>query len=256
VRALPLPLAALVLLSACGGGGGASTRPVARSGGVEERSYDQGADQVWVIRPAHAHVRSVVVFIHGHGGPLEDTPHYHRPWLRHLARAGSAVIYPRYEAFPGGHGTLAHMERAVATAMEAIDAKDVPIVGIGYSRGGRLVMDWAAAAVGGPYEPDGLLSVFPASGEDPEEDLSSIPHSTRIVVLAGDSDEVVGSLGAIALMDQLLVPGVPDPNRRLEMVRSKGSFTASHLSVLETTPGARTAFWRRADRLIASVRSD
>jgi hypothetical protein len=256
VRAVPLALAALLLLPACGGGGDASGRPAVRVGALEERSYGREADQVWLIRPGQGSVRSIVVFIHGHGGPLEDTPHYHRPWLQHLARAGSAVIYPRYEAFPGGHGTLAHMERAVARAMEEVDAEDVPIVGIGYSRGGRLVMDWAAAAVGGPYEPDALLSVFPASGEDPEEDLSSIPHSTRIVVLAGDSDEVVGSLGAIALMDQLLVPGVPDPNRRLELVRSGGGFTASHLSVLDTTPGARGAFWRRADRLIAAVRSD
>jgi hypothetical protein len=256
VRALPLALAALVLLPACGGGGAASGRPAVRSGAVDERSYGQGADQVWVIRPAHSRVRSVVVFIHGHGGPLEDTPHYHRPWLQHLARAGSAVIYPRYEAFPGGHGTLAHMERAVATAMDEIDAKDAPIVGIGYSRGGRLVMDWAAAAAGGPYEPNALLSVFPASGEDPEEDLSSIQHSTRIVVLVGDSDEVVGSLGAIALMDQLLVPGIPDPNRRVEMIHSNGGFKASHLSVLETTAGAQAAFWRRADRLIAAARAD
>jgi hypothetical protein len=150
---------------------------------------------------------------------------------------------------------LAHMELAVEAAMQTIDAGHAPIIGIGYSRGGRLVMDWAAAAAGGPYEPDALLSVFPASGEDPEEDLSSIPHSTRIVVLVGDSDEVVGNLGAIALLDQLLIPGVPDPNRRLEVVRSGGGFAASHLSVLETTPGARAAFWKRADRLIAAVRS-
>jgi hypothetical protein len=256
VRALPLALAALVFLAGCGGGGGGADEGVADTAAVQERSYGRGADQVWVIRPADAKVRSVVVFIHGHGGPLEDTPHYHRPWLRHLADRGNAVIYPRYEAYPGGHGTLAHIERAVDTAMQEIDADDAPVIGIGYSRGGRLVMDWAAAAAGGGNEPNALLSVFPASGEDPEEDLSAIPASTRIVVLVGESDEVVGSLGAIALMDQLLVPGIPDPNRRVEMVRSNSEFKASHLSVLETTPGARAAFWRRADRLIAATRGD
>jgi poly(3-hydroxybutyrate) depolymerase len=253
VRVLPFALASLLLLPACNGGG--ADRPAVRVGSVDERSYGQGADQFWVIQPANARVRSVVVFIHGHGGSLEDTPHYHRPWLRHLARGGNAVIYPRYELLPGGHGTLAHMELAVEAAMQTIDVEDAPIIGIGYSRGGRLVMDWAAAAAGGSFEPDALLSVFPASGEDPEEDLSSIPHSTRIIVLVGDSDEVVGNLGAIALLDQLLIPGVPDPNRRLEVVHSDGAFTASHLSVLETTPGARAAFWSRADRLIAAARS-
>jgi hypothetical protein len=256
VRAFPLALAALLLLPACGGGGDASGPPAVRSGAVDERSYGQGADQVWVIRPVHARVRSVVVFIHGHGGPLEDTPHFHRPWLRHLAKHGNAVVYPRYESYPGGHGTLPHIERAVETAMQEIDADDAPMIGIGYSRGGRLVMDWAAVVAGSEREPEALLSVFPASGEDPEEDLSSIPPSTRIVVQVGDSDEVVGSLGAIALMDQLLVPGIPDPNRTVEIVHSNGAFKASHLSVLETTLGARAAFWLRADRLIAATRAD
>jgi hypothetical protein len=252
LRALPLAFAVLALLPACGGG---ADRGAAGGARVEERSYGRGAEQVWVFRRSGARVRSVVVFLHGHGPPIEDTPANHRPWLRHLARRGSAVIYPRYEFFPGGHGTVAHIERAVYTAMERIDAEDVPMVGIGYSRGGRLVMDWAAVAAGGPYEPSALLSVFPASGEDPEEDLSAIPASTRILVLVGDSDEVVGSIGAIALMDQLTIPGIPDPNRRVELVRSNAAFTASHLSVLGESPGARAAFWQRADRLIAAARS-
>jgi dienelactone hydrolase len=254
-RAFSLALAALLLLPGCGGGGDPD-RPAVRGNGIGERSYGRGADQVWVIRPTQRDAKSVVVYVHGHGGPQEDTPHFHRPWLRHLAHKGSAVIYPRYEEFPGAHGTLAHIERAVDRAMEEIDAgDDVPVVGIGYSRGGRLVMDWAAAAGGGPFEPDALLSVFPASGEDPEENLTVIPHSTRIVVLVGDQDEIVGDLGAIALMQQLTIPGIPDPNRTVEVVHSNKSFTASHLSVLETTPGARAAFWDRADRLIAATRA-
>jgi hypothetical protein len=256
VRAFPPALAALLLLAGCGGGGGDSEGAAVRGNGIEERSYGRGADQVWVIRPTGRDIESVVVYVHGHGGPQEDTPHFHRPWLQHLARKGSAVIYPRYEEFPGGHGTLAHIERAVDRAMKELGSgDDLPIVGIGYSRGGRLVMDWAAAASGGDFEPEALLSVFPASGEDPEENLALIPYSTKIVVLVGEQDEVVGDLGAIALMQQLTVPGIPDPNRRVEVVRSNGSFTASHLSVLETTPGARAAFWGRADRLVAAVRA-
>jgi pimeloyl-ACP methyl ester carboxylesterase len=256
VRTFPVALAAIVLLASCGGDGGGDRRAGVVNVTLEERSYGRGADQVWVIQPTGADVRSVVVFIHGHGGPLEDTPHFHRPWLRHLARRGNAVIYPRYEAYPGGHGTVPHIKRAVETAMQEIDGDDAPIIGIGYSRGGRLVMDWAAVAAGSEHEPEALLSVFPASGEDPEEDLSSIPPSTRIVVQVGDSDEVVGSLGAIALMEQLTVPGIPDPSRTVEIVHSRDGFKASHLSVLETTPGARAAFWLRADRLIAATRAD
>jgi hypothetical protein len=36
-------------------------------------------------------------------------------------------------------------------------------------------------------------------------------------------------------MGQLTIPGVPDPNRSVEIIHSDGSFTANHLSVLETT---------------------
>jgi hypothetical protein len=37
-------------------------------------------------------------------------------------------------------------------------------------------------------------------------------------------------------------------------VKSHGAFQATHLSVLETGPGARDAFWKPADQLIDSAR--
>src|SRR6266571_3241193 len=94
--------AAVVVASGCGGG--AKPR---RS----EQPLGRGADQVWVFRPSGA-PRTVVVFVHGHGGPGEDTPQYHRPWLRHLAARGNAVLYPRYELAPGAHGTVSHIVNA------------------------------------------------------------------------------------------------------------------------------------------------
>src|SRR5881396_2311204 len=152
-------LGAFFVLTGCGSS--------ERSG---EASYGTGADEVWVFRPATSPPRSVVVFVHGHGGPGEDTPQYHRPWLRHLAAGGSAVLYPRYEFAPGGHDAVSHIANAVRAGMEALGDPSVPAVGIGYSRGGRLVMDWAARAAGTRFEPSALLSVSPASEElTPEE---------------------------------------------------------------------------------------
>jgi len=165
------------------------------------------------------------------------------------------VIYPRYELAPGGHGTVAHIVRAADLAMRRLGEPRVPIIGIGYSRGARLVMDWAAVESGRRYVPRALVSVFPASGEDPEEDLSRIPLATRIVILVGDSDEVVGVLGAQALLQQLDVPQPMFRNLGAETVRSTPTFKASHLSVLETSAGARKAFWGRADRLVAYARA-
>jgi hypothetical protein len=232
------------LLAGCGGG--SSTRT------STERRWGGGADAVWVFRTPHA-PRAVVVFVHGHGGPGEDTPMYHRAWLRHLMRTGVAALYPRYESFPGGHGTVGHIVNAVRIGMHALGEPHAPLVGIGYSRGGRLVMDWAARAAGTSYAPRALLSVFPASGEDPKEDLTRIPTRTPILVLVGDHDEVVGDLGARDLVRDLGSGGMSLPNLGVELVRSHGAFVASHLSVLESTPGARAAFWARADSFIEIV---
>jgi acetyl esterase/lipase len=237
-------LLVLVVLaaSACGSGSRSTQEP-----------YGKGADEVWVFRPAHGPPRSIVVFVHGHGGPGEDTPQYHLPWLRHLVAGGNAVLYPRYELYPGAHGTVAHIVAAVRTGVGVLGRPDVPIVGIGYSRGGRLVMDWAARAAGTAFAPGALLSVFPASGEDPEEDLSRIARRTPILVLVGDRDEVVGDVGARALVRELEAAGVVAASVGVEVVRSHDGFVASHLSVLEDSPGARSAFWARADDLIAIV---
>ena len=238
-----VPAVLLVLLAiACGSTG-------ARSG---EGPYGKGADEVWVFRPAHD-PRSVVVFVHGHGGPGEDTPQYHLPWLRHLVASGSAVLHPRYELYPGAHGTVPHIVNAVRIGMKTLGSPNAPLVGIGYSRGARLVMDWASRAAGTPLAPRALLSVFPASGADPEEDLSRIARRTPILVLVGDRDEVVGGLGARALLGDLEAAGSVPSNVGLEVVHSHGAFVASHLSVLEDSPGARSAFWNRADGLIDIV---
>jgi pimeloyl-ACP methyl ester carboxylesterase len=231
-----------LLASACGTG--TQTR---------EEPFGKGAGEVWVFRPAHDPPRSVVVFVHGHGGPGEDTPQYHLPWLRHLVAGGNAVLYPRYELYPGAHGTVGHIVDAVRTGMDALGRPDVPVVGIGYSRGGRLVMDWAARAADTALAPRALLSVFPASGEDPEEDLSRIARRTPILVLVGDRDEVVGNLGARLLARELEAAGSVPANVGVELIRSHDGFVASHLSVLEDSPGARSAFWDRADGLIGIV---
>src|SRR5437899_1421105 len=45
------------------------SQSVARRG---ETSYGRGADEVWVFRAADGPPRSVVVFVHGHGGPLRQ----------------------------------------------------------------------------------------------------------------------------------------------------------------------------------------
>jgi dienelactone hydrolase len=125
----------------------------------------------------------------------------------------------------------------------------VPVVVIGYSRGGGLALDVAALAPGVAVLPRAVLSVFPAM-LDPPLDFRSIPAGTPIVFLVGDRDTTVSHFGRDDLVGYLRHSRYPMGLVRTETVRSTPSFEASHSSVLETSPGARRAFWARADRLI------
>ena len=223
---------------------------------VSEHAYGLGRDRVWVIGPNGRKPRAVVVFLHGAGDEKETTPYYHRPWLRHLALEGYDVVYPKYETTPGQADALRHIVAGVLIGMQHVPT-DLPSAAIGYSRGGRLVVDYASVAGSrAAPAPRTVLSVFPAGGLDPLRNLSSIPEGTRITILTGDRDDVVGTIGANELITQLAASGFPYRNLRLGRVRSHGFFLATHLSVLEDSEGAHAAFWTPADRLIAAIVRD
>jgi predicted esterase len=251
----------LVLAAAgCGGGSGDEAAPTpsgpravstSRTATVLQRQFGTGADGFYLFTPVKSRWGSIVVYVHGHGGPGEITPMYHLPWLRHLAERGSAVVYPRYENQPGGHGAARHIDAAVESALGVL-GRNAPIVGIGYSRGGRLVVDWAAIAAPA-LKPRAILSVFPASGEDPSPDLSQVASDTKVLVLSGDQDDVVGPYGAVELLNALKDAGFELHNAKWHIVESRPGFTANHLSVLQSTPPARKVFWKPADRLIVAV---
>jgi acetyl esterase/lipase len=222
-----------------------------RTASVLERQYGADADGFYLFAPRKGAWKRVVVFVHGHGGPGEITPMYHRPWLEHLAERGSAVVYPRYEQQPGGHGAARHIDEAVRSAL-AVLGRNPPIVGIGYSRGGRLVVDWAAIAAPA-MKPRAIVSVFPASAEDPNPDLAQVDRGTRMLVLTGDRDEVVGPYGATEMLYALKRRGFDLHNAKWHVVESTPDFTVNHLSPLDDSPQARKFFWRPADRLIAET---
>jgi hypothetical protein len=250
-------LASLALLGAAAVLGVVAALDVLRDDGphlvtMSEHSYGTGPDQVWVFKPEGRKPRALVLFVHGAGDDREDTPYYHRPWIRHLVVRGNVVVYPRYEPFPGGQRVLAHLLAGARLGARHAPS-GLPSVAIGYSRGGRLVMEYAALARGVPPVPKAILSVFPAGAMDPLHDLGTMAEGTRVVILAGDQDEVVGTIGASQLVTQLAASGFPYGDLRFEAVRSHGDFAATHLSVLEDSPGARAAFWSRADRLIAGL---
>jgi dienelactone hydrolase len=194
----------------------------------------------------------IVLFVHGLGNTRETTPYYHRPWLIHLAREGYEVVYPGYETFPFQAGGLKHLIQGVAGALPHV-AKGVPVGAIGYSRGGRLVMDYASVSSATGLAPGRILSVFPSGIMDALLNLAPLAGHTKVLILAGDRDTTVGTIGAGQLVTQLAASGFPYADVRFEIVHSRGAFVADHLSVLSDTPAARQAYWARADRFLAPL---
>jgi dienelactone hydrolase len=256
-----LALSIAALATSCGGTAdrasalaGPHSTVVSQTATVLERQFGEDAKGFYLFTPRNGRWGRVVVFVHGHGGPSEITPANHRPWLRHLVELGSAVVYPRYENRPGGHGAARHVDAAVRSALPVLGARsrDAPIVGIGYSRGGRLVVDWAALAPP-RMKPRAILSVFPASAEEPSPDLSQLRPDTRILILVGDKDEVVGPYGALELIDALGSSGFDMRREHSTVLESTPAFTVDHLSVLDDSTAARRLFWTPADQLIEAV---
>ena len=253
MRPVVLIVAAALALAACGGGGEQEggqfpSEPTAVG------PIGNGADGVWIFRPA-GEPKSVVIFFHGQGGSAEATPVNHRPWIDHLVARGNAVVYPRWELVYE-RAVMAHVVAGVRTAIGRLGLDDPPVLAIGYSRGGAVAVEYGATAPGEDLPvPDAILSVFPTgSGEESHEvDLSELDAGTRLVFFIGQEDDVVGDLGVRILLRRLQEGEFPGEQVRLRFVRSQGSFTAGHFAPMETSPAARKAFWSPADALLGEL---
>ena len=248
-RCVRLLLALAAPLAACGSqhlahGGSPPAGPLVR----------YGATRVWVFAPSSRRSSSSSTCT-ASATRRRRRPCYHRPWLAHLAREGDEVVYPAYEAYPGSRKRSSTSCRASRTRCRTC-ATGVPVAAIGYSRGGRLVVDYASVS--------SVTGLVP--GPDPQRlprrarwtrcsNLAPLGGHTKVLILAGDHDYTVSNVGANQLDPQLAVSGFPYADVHFEMVRSHGFFIADHLSVLERRGrraqcvlGARRPFLRAARR--------
>jgi pimeloyl-ACP methyl ester carboxylesterase len=249
VKRLVALVAVALAVAGCGGSASRSVKPI-----VQQGPLGSGADEVWFYA-AKGKPRSLVIFLHGYGGPTEETPVNHLAWLEHLAAQGSDVIFPRYEV-GGGSNPYPHLEKAVDDALGRLGRYKVPTVLIGYSRGGRLAVDYADYRAAKGDEPKAVLAVFPGLSSPLERlmSLQRLDAKTKIVMMVGDRDTGVGGVGAHAILSRLEQAHFPADRIQVVGVKSTKTFSATHLSVLETSAGAKTAFWQPADKLIDSVR--
>lgn len=248
-----LLVAAALALAGCGGGESSKgpEEPTVR----EEGPFGVEAERYWLYRPVSGKPRAMVIFLHGLGEEsLKPDPY--RPWLEHLAAKRNVVVYPVYELGPGSRGALRNLITAVRDAKLQLKSPFLPTVVIGYSRGGRLGVEYAAVAPAVDQTPSAVMSVFPGLLNPVAEevvDLGSINPGTRIWILVGDRDRSVGRAGGRELLARLQRGNFPPASVRVTVVTSKKNFEASHGAPLGTSPGARQAFWDRADRLIQQV---
>ncbi len=255
-----IALTGVTVLSGCGSSSSSSTPATTgavRPHRVVERAYGKGADRVWVFqRQGRQNPRAVVVFLHGLYDNVEATPLNHLAWLRHLAGQGDAVLYPQYEATPGAPGAVIHALKGVVAGMQAVNpVVTVPVVFIGYSRGGGMAFDLAALAPSVHVAPRAVLAVFPAL-LDPPTNYSAIPGS-RILFLVGDKDTAVSHIGRDLIVRYLRAVGYPQRLVRTRIVHSTASFTADHFSAMGDSPAVHAAFWMPADRMVdAAVRGN
>ena len=220
---------------------------------VVERSAGSGARQVWTFQQDGVEPRSVVVFLHGLGGPSEDTPVDHRAWLRHLAAEGSAVVFPRYERYPGDPLAPQFLLATLRAIAQQTDLDEKPLLLLGYARGGGLAVTYATVASAAGMEPRVVVGLFPGINDRQLDPAGTVP-GTRFVFYVGDQDEVVGNRGATALRRWLLANDYPTELVSLVTVRSTEGYQATHLSALEDTAGVHTALWDPIDRLVDGIR--
>lgn len=187
--------------------------------------------------------RATVILLHGWS---DRTPRNYLEWIRHLTASGVAVVFPRYQDSlrSSRRQMLAGAEVGVRDGLEALGADTGPVIAAGYSFGAGLAVVAAAESDRwGMPVPAAVYGVFPyfVRGNGP----LVVPPTTTVTMLVGDRDQVVGARGA-ATIERSIAPH-PAAVRLLE---SSDAFTYGHLSVLQSTPAAREAFWAPLDRIV------
>jgi hypothetical protein len=226
-------------------------RPIA---GLRQKTVGAGPRAAVVLWDAHRRrpPRDVVVFLHGYE-PLP--PWTYGDWLRHLANAGDAIVYPVYQgpATPPGRYRAGAID-GIAAGLRVARARHRSVVAIGVNTGGAVAFDYAAVARSEDLAPPrAVAAIYPArnppDGTVTPADLAAIPPRTHLLVIAGPGDPIP----AAEAQARALLAGahrVPSRFRRLDRPVHAGRYSPQ-----ENDDRARLSFWRPVDQLIATTRA-
>ena len=169
--------------------------------GARRLDVGSGARGAAVFLPVHPAGRPgpVVIFLHGW---VALDPRRYGPWIGHLVRRGTTVIYPTYQTKPAYDTItpLANVLAGVRLALDQVQLAPGRLVIAGHSAGGALAADYAAvAASDGLPAPAAVFSVYPGrklrhlAVPIPAANLAAIAPGTRLLVFAGERDTAVGT---------------------------------------------------------------
>lgn len=265
VAAVPLLIVIGLLASAVLGDGGGSPAPRTTQGprptsslafhprGARRVDVGRGPTGAAIFRPAEARdTGPIVVFLHGW---FAVDPRAYGAWIGHLVRGGATVIYPAYQEAPflDTVTPLANTLVALRLAFEAVPPTGRRLVVAGHSAGGALAADYAASAGAARLPaPAAVFSVYPGRAlrgiplRIPTVDAHNIPARTRVLVLAGAQDRVVGTGFA-----RTIARTATQANATLRIVRDRR--VDSHGAPQSSSPTARRTFWAPLDRLLAAT---
>ncbi len=204
------------------------TQPVTGPGGaeypysgVDNKAYGAGAERYYIfepVKPKPGGPLPLIVFLHGYGGV--DPFGGYINWINHLVKRGNILIFPIYQLVSDRDGEKFN-DNAVTAIKNALqqlqtgqharpDLEHFSITG--YSAGGVIAANLTVRAVklGLPI-PKALLAVTPGGCANcsifairnfqlaSSSELSQIPPETRLVILVGEKDNVVGETASSLL---------------------------------------------------------
>jgi acetyl esterase/lipase len=258
-------LLVVVVLGVAGLGGDGSGEPSATTGTVAAPAparfepeaatrvdVGKGTQGAAIFRPRDGASGAVVVFLHGWAAV---DPAFYGAWIDHLVRRGDTVVYPIYQQAPfvDTATPLPNTLVALRRAFEDVPVAPERLVVVGHSAGGALAADYAASApAAGLPEPAAVFSVYPGRsiGDVPVKlepaDAALIAPGTRMLVLAGANDRIVGTRWA-----RRIARGATRADVTLRIVRDRA--VDDHGGPGRSSPEARRAFWKPLDRLVAAT---
>jgi len=189
--------------------------------------------------------RATVVLLHGWS---DRTPRNYLQWIRHLTGRNVTVVFPRYQASlrSSRRQMLAGAVAGVRDGLAELGLTDRPLIAAGYSYGAGLAVVAAAEAERwGIPVPSAVFGVFPYFVRGHDRGSLAVPPTTTVTMLVGDRDQVVGERGAASIVNSI----TPHP-AAVRMLASDDDCTYGHLSALQSTPAAQSAFWSPLDRIV------